>query len=605
MFQMRTHKTVSSLVAGLVCLAVPQPSQTASLSKLPGSLGGVVRSSIGTPQAGAAVQLYNRQERVILRAVTDERGQFTFADLIPDVYAVRVTRLPFDPASRPGIAVHAGERTVLTVSLSSLFSSIQISYPTIENGLMSDEWKWVLRSAPSTRPVFRFNPEAMPSGNDTEALAQEGQRIQRAAMFSETRGIVRVSAGDRAISAGIGTEADLGTTFALATAVYGSSLLQVSGNLGYGAQTGTPAAAFRTSYSRSLLGTTPEVSLTMRQMLLPGRVAAALAGQDGALPTLRTMSASFDDHLQLSDQLTLQYGSTLDYVSFLDRLNYISPYARLSYRVSDGGELEFAFTSGNARPDLGSGENEDAELQRGLDTLSLFPRVSLMGGQTKVQRGEEYEAGYSQKVGSRTYHLSAYRESIYNAALSMVGASGTFSGTDLMPDLFSGNSIFNAGNFHSAGYSASVTQDLGQNVNASLTYGSTGALTTTGHELISSSPDDLRAMIRAGRRNSATIRVAATLPYTGTRFTASYQWSGNQRWAMAGNIYSTQPLHPMPGFNIFIRQPIPGLSKRVEATAELRNMLAQGYLPLYTADGQRILLVETPRSFRGGLSFIF
>jgi hypothetical protein len=43
----------------------------------------------------------------------------------------------------------------------------------------------------------------------------------------------------------------------------------------------------------------------------------------------------------------------------------------------------------------------------------------------------------------------------------------------------------------------------------------------------------------------------------------------------------------------------------MEASADLRNLLAQGYLPMYTADGQRLLLVETPRSFRGGLRFIF
>jgi hypothetical protein len=60
--------------------------------------------------------------------------------------------------------------------------------------------------------------------------------------------------------------------------------------------------------------------------------------------------------------------------------------------------------------------------------------------------------------------------------------------------------------------------------------------------------------------------------------------------------------------NVYIRQPIPGFSMlpwRMEATADLRNMLAQGYLRLGMADGQSVLLVETPRSFRGGLSFIF
>jgi hypothetical protein len=34
-------------------------------------------------------------------------------------------------------------------------------------------------------------------------------------------------------------------------------------------------------------------------------------------------------------------------------------------------------------------------------------------------------------------------------------------------------------------------------------------------------------------------------------------------------------------------------------------MLAQGYLSLGVAGGQQLLLVETPRSVRGGLSFIF
>ena len=39
--------------------------------------------------------------------------------------------------------------------------------------------------------------------------------------------------------------------------------------------------------------------------------------------------------------------------------------------------------------------------------------------------------------------------------------------------------------------------------------------------------------------------------------------------------------------------------------ADLRNLLAQGYLPLGIAGGQSLTLLETPRSVRGGLSFIF
>jgi hypothetical protein len=416
---------------------------------------------------------------------------------------------------------------------------------------------------------------------------------------------VRVSAGDCTLSAGGETQADLGTTFALATALYGSSKLSVSGNLGFGAQSGAPAAAFRTSYSRKVAGDTPEVSLTMRQIMLPERVAAALSGQDSALPMVRTMSASFDDRMQLSDDVSLQYGSTLDYVSFLDHLNYVSPYARLDYRLSESETVEFVYTSGNARNDLAGTGAEDADLQRNLDTLSQFPRFSLLDGRAKLQRGEEFEAAYSRKAGSRTYRLAAYHESVLNATLSMVAPSGMFSTSDVMPDLFSNSSIFNAGNFQSTGYSASVIQKLGENLSASLTIGSMGALTTTGRELVSNNPDDLRAMIRMGRGAAATARVAGAIPHAGTRLSVSYQWAGDERLAMTGNVYGTQALRPMPGLNVFIHQPIPGLSRRVEATAELSNMLAQGYLPLYTPDGQRILLVETPRSLKGGLSFSF
>jgi len=36
----------------------------------------------------------------------------------------------------------------------------------------------------------------------------------------------------------------------------------------------------------------------------------------------------------------------------------------------------------------------------------------------------------------------------------------------------------------------------------------------------------------------------------------------------------------------------------------LRNGLAQGYLPV-SQGGQQVLLIQTPRVLRGGLSFIF
>jgi len=602
MFSTKTHRTVASLVLRVACLASPFVAGAASSLTLSGAISGIVSDPGGTPRMGASVLLYNRQDRLLGKSLTDSRGEFLFASLLPDTYSIRVTLATFIPAMRKDILVQPGMRSVLSVNLNSLFSTIQISYPALDNGLISDDWKWVLRSAPSTRPVMRFADVALGGAPASPA--------PHASAFSDTRGILKVSAGEGGLLTGVGSEADLGTAFAVATSLYGSNMLQVSGNVGYGSQTGVPTAAFRTSYSRNIAGASPVVSLTMRQLFLPARLGAALTGNETALPMLRTMSAGIDDRVKIADNVTLQYGMTMDAVTFLDHLNYFSHYARLSFALGDGAELEAAYTSGNARPDLAGSAagGNDSDLQRDINTLGLFPNVSMRSGQARVQRGDEYELTYSRKVGSRTYYLSAYRESISNAALSIVAPAGLYSASDILPDVFSGNSIFNAGDRQSTGYNAAVTQNLGEHVSATVMYGSMGVLTAASGELVSSSPDELRSMIRAGRRQAATSRITATVPRAGTHMVASYQWSNDHRWAMAGNLYSTQAIRQTPGLNLYIRQPIPGFAMlpwRMEATADLRNMLAQGYLPIDMATGQRVLLVETARSFRGGLSFIF
>ena len=88
---------------------------------------------------------------------------------------------------------------------------------------------------------------------------------------------------------------------------------------------------------------------------------------------------------------------------------------------------------------------------------------------------------------------------------------------------------------------------------------------------------------------------------------ASYQYADLKAAVPMAN-YSTQPDRAEPGLNIAIRQPIPffmRMSGHVEATAEMRNMLAQGYLPLEMADGRQILIVNNPRVFRERAGVLF
>jgi len=62
-----------------------------------------------------------------------------------------------------------------------------------------------------------------------------------------------------------------------------------------------------------------------------------------------------------------------------------------------------------------------------------------------------------------------------------------------------------------------------------------------------------------------------------------------------------------PYLNVGIRQPIPGsfLSGHMDVLLDLRNLLAQGYVPVMGQDGHTVYLVQSARAVRGGVAFNF
>ena len=176
---------------------------------------------------------------------------------------------------------------------------------------------------------------------------------------------------------------------------------------------------------------------------------------------------------------------------------------------------------------------------------------------------------------------------------------------DLLPDLSSRSSIFNIGSYNRTGYTASVKQMLGDRAEVSISGGRTGVLTAraTGDSYADSGA--LRAGIGQGQRAWVTIRVAGTVPGSGTVVAANYGWT-DFRVLMPSHLFVTGVSKQDIGVNIYVRQPLPigGMPWRMEATAELRNLLAQGYLPL-GGPATRSVLTNSPRSLRGGLNFIF
>jgi hypothetical protein len=548
-------------------------------------------------QMGAAVLLYNRYDQLVREALTNDQGKFVFDRLSPDLYSIRVTLASFVPALRRNIAVAAGSENLLQINLATLLSSIDlVSAGPARGALMSDEWKWVLRSSQATRPVLRLLPVSTSStGAET--------------VFSDTTGVVRLSAGD-GDSLTTGGEQDLGTAFAVATSIYGSTRVQFSGNVGYSPGSAVPSAGFRVSYSRSKDGqSSPQVIATMRQIYLPSL--NALTATDPAL-ALRTLSLAIRDKADLTDHLRLEYGASMDSVSILQRVNYVSPFARATYDLGKGGSVRFAYSDGADPGPLldraGASTNESTgndSLSQDLAALALLPRISINNDRLQIQRTRNFEGGYRIARGSRVYGVAMYSEAVSNAALVLSGPRGIIPFSDSLADLGSNNSrIFDVGDYNRMGYAASVKQLLGSRMDLTLASGRAGALATDG--ALSSDAASVRDSIRQIQRMWASAAFTAILPAAGTRLTTSFGWT-DDRVLMPDHYFLTEDVTEATGWNVRVRQPLPffpSRSGRLEATAELRNLLAQGYLPL-EADGQKALLTNSPKAVRGGLAFIF
>ena len=304
----------------------------------------------------------------------------------------------------------------------------------------------------------------------------------------------------------------------------------------------------------------------------------------------------------------------MDSVNFLDRLNYLSKFGRVTYGLGSRGDLQVAFSSGAPPAELVAESHRylnreggsDAALTEDLAALSMLPRLSLLDGRLQVQRTQDLEIGYQKKLGSAAVRASFYRETVTNAAMTVVASNGAFGVGDVLPDISSKSSILDAGSYHRTGFAASVTKQIGDHLEIGASIGRGGALALADRDTSLSPADDLRSRLQTVQRFWASARASATLPVTGTQITGSYQWT-DYSVLMPDHFYLTQSTSPEAGLNVRVRQPIPslpGVPGRLEATAELRNGLAQGYLPASNVD-QRVLLIQTPRALRGGLSFIF
>ena len=587
----------AKLAAAAILLSLSAGPAQADLS---GSIVGWVRDERGAPQMGASVSILTAEGRLAKRVFTDYSGQFAAEGLLPGAYAVKVALGRFLPLTRDAVKVQTGARTVLDVSMRGLFTSLTLVYPGAgEIRDMTDDWKWVLRTAHSTRPALRIAPSEQ--HRETQKVLRKLQGT-----FADTQAYAELSGGAGVAPGALANQSDLGTSFALATSVFGDNNVTVSGNLGNSATGENPATAFRTSYRRDMGLVNPEVSVTVRQLQASAVAGRALFGPGQAndnAPTLQTFSLGFGDRVKIGDSTDFEYGFLYESVNFMRRLDFVSPYGKVVYRPREGRRVELRYASGAPRPDAAVTGNE--RLRQQVSALGMFPRVAVNDGDATVQRTEHIELAVHEQVGKNLIEAGVFQDTISDTAVSAYVPDSMLGGGQVLPDLFSRASTINGGRHFTRGYRVSYARKLADQLEAALGYSNSGVLTSQTDRIESEGVQDLRNALQMKRASIVTASLSATLPTKG-QVVSGYQWVSRPS-AIAADMYNEFAASSDPGWNILVRQPLPfgaGPGK-LELTADMRNLLKAGYIPVQTSDGQTLYLLQAVRSYRGSLSFIF
>lgn len=533
----------------------------------PGAISGYVRNATGDPQMGAVVEILGAANRT-LTVFTDGAGYYIANGLLPGLYTVKVTAPSFLPALREKIGLRPGASLNVNVTLNTLLGVMQLG--PVRALPDEDDWKWTLRSV-ANRPVLRVFDDPTPAEKQSHELS----------------GTVSFVAGSAA--GGYGTGSDMSTGFTLDRSVFSDGHIAFSGNVGYGE--GLPAAVVRAGYSRKMAdGSEPTMALTVRRF----------AASDPSLhnAALQAISLSAGDDFSVGDVLEFKFGSELQTIQFLGHVSAFRPYGSADLHLSPDTVLEYDYTT--SRPDLRTEKGFDSAPP---DLSESNPRVSLLDFSPKVESAHHQEVSLSHRMGNTNVQVAVFSDRVGNTVLTGTGDVSAASGF-LLPDASSGTFSYTGRTLDTNGMRVVLQRKVSADLTATLDYAFGGVLDLTRPDV---SLQEAPQWISTQRRHALAAKLSGTVPRTHTHWIASYRWINGPALTPV-DMFNASPGQSDPYLNLFIRQPIPNmgfLPGHMEAIIDVRNLLAQGYVPVLGQDGQTVYLVQSARAVRGGVSFSF
>ena len=539
----------------------------------PGAISGFVKNASGRPQLGAVVELFTSAAGQPVRVFTDMRGYYAAANLDPGTYHIKVSAPSFLPSLRENVLLRSGANLMVNVTLNTLFEAMQL-LPARRVTQEDDDWKWTLRSS-ANRPILRVL-------DDGPLVVSENNSDDKT-----LKARVAFMAGSMSEGFGHGSS-DMSTRFSVEQSLFSAGTLSLGGSV---ADTNGPSGVLRAGFSRRMPdGSTPEVSFTVRRFLAPFDDSRSLAAQ--AL----TLSAS--DTFNLMNILELRGGTEFQSVQFLGRATAIRPFGSADLHLGANTLLSYQYATSVPTTRWSKGFDTAP-----ADLTETSPRMTLANARPAIEKARHQEVSISRKFHNTRVQAAAFSDHISNTALMGAG-DVPYDGSDLIPDIYSNTFTYNGGAMDTNGLRLVLQQKLNDDLTATVDYSYGGVL-----DLVGSDVDwvALRSGIHPERRHSLSGKLAGTAPRTHTRWIASYKWTSGTALNPV-DMFNSSPGQADPFFNIFLRQPIPGtrfMPGKFEALVDLRNLLAEGYVPVIGPDGKTVYLVQSARSVRGGVAFVF
>lgn len=541
------------------------------------------------PGVGASQDLF---ESSINRVFTDAQGNFTIRRVTPGWYSLQVISPSRLPVFRNQVQVKPGKTTQETFALGSILSGIRWQHPTSDLHVWGHEWKWILRTSASTRPILRY---------------QHGHGHGKAAVHSAlpTRKLIAM-VPENVGSNGLSEDPGTATVFAYLHPLDRDSDVLVAGSVSQNKIDGTSVVA---DYRRGVLKKNmEEVTLAVHQLSLDGNdiSAASKVGHEGTVS--RGMVLRYTQTRQLSNALTLTAGFEMRYLNSFSDTGTAEPEVRLAYRLDPYTVLNLSYGT--------DGSDHSGTLLHRVGDLNAFPRISLSHFRPRLENARHAEIRLDRSVGARSQiEIAAYHDAFQNVAVWSVGSVqdlANFSAAgNVLVSPAGDRAMMNAGNYGSSGAQVAYEKMLGRHSEIGVMYAFGSALAVQPADAtpadIASNSANLPDFLRSEFTQSVSGKLSTVLPHLKTRVVTTYSWLPAGRITIV-DPYGQTRMDFQPFWGLQIRQPLPRIDMlpvQIVAIADFRNLLGQGSVMLPEANGRSVLLTPAYRTIRGGFAVQF